>query len=112
MEKRMGKDRLGIGIIGSGFNARFHLKAFVGVRDADIRGIWSPNTNNSADAAYFVTAILKISFSRHPSKRGGKLFGTAPFPAPVGLIWRAQPRSTAAHTNPGFGAAICKAAVY
>src|SRR5881296_2005111 len=51
MEKRMGKDRLGIGIIGSGFNARFHLKAFVGVRDADIRGIWSPNANNSADAA-------------------------------------------------------------
>src|SRR2546427_405711 len=51
MEKRMGNDRLGIGIIGSGFNARFHLKAFVGVRDADIRGIWSPNTNNSADAA-------------------------------------------------------------
>src|SRR5437867_11461330 len=47
----MGKDRLGIGIIGSGFNARFHLKAFVGVRDADIRGIWSPNANNSADAA-------------------------------------------------------------
>src|SRR5947199_4321177 len=47
----MGKDRLGIGIIGSGFNARFHLKAFVGVRDADVRGIWSPNANNSAEAA-------------------------------------------------------------
>ena len=47
----MAKDRLGIGIIGSGFNARFHLQAFVGVRDADIRGIWSPNQKNAAEAA-------------------------------------------------------------
>jgi predicted dehydrogenase len=47
----MSKSRLGIGIVGSGFNARFHLQAFVGVRDADIEGIWSPNVKNAADAA-------------------------------------------------------------
>jgi predicted dehydrogenase len=47
----MSKERLGIGIIGSGFNAKFHLQAFVGVRDADIRGIWSPNEKNAAEAA-------------------------------------------------------------
>ena len=47
----MGKDRLGIGIIGSGFNARFHLQAFVGVRDADVKGIWSPNEKNAEAAA-------------------------------------------------------------
>jgi predicted dehydrogenase len=41
---------LGIGIIGSGFNARFHLQAFRGVRDADVRGIWSPNKRNAASA--------------------------------------------------------------
>ena len=29
-------DRLGVGFIGSGFNARFHMQAFVGVRDADV----------------------------------------------------------------------------
>jgi hypothetical protein len=29
----MKKDQLGIGIVGSGFNARFYLHAFVGVRD-------------------------------------------------------------------------------
>jgi len=34
---------LGIGIIGSGFNARFHLRAFVAVRDAIVRGVWSPH---------------------------------------------------------------------
>ena len=46
----MSRDRLGIGIIGSGFNARFHLQAFTRVRDADIRGIWSPNPPNAKDA--------------------------------------------------------------
>ncbi len=45
--------QLGIGIIGSGFNARFHLQAFRAVREADIRGIWSPNARNAeATAAY------------------------------------------------------------
>ena len=45
--------RLGIGIVGSGFNAKFHMLGFVGVRDADILGVWSPNqTNAAATAAY------------------------------------------------------------
>ena len=44
-------DRLGIGIIGSGFNARFHLQAFTRVRDADIRGVWSPNPRHAKDTA-------------------------------------------------------------
>jgi predicted dehydrogenase len=43
--------RLGIGIIGSGFNARFHLQAFVGVRDADVTGLWSPNQTHAAATA-------------------------------------------------------------
>lgn len=43
--------RLGIGIIGSGFNARFHLQAFVGVRDADVLGVWSPNRKHAGEAA-------------------------------------------------------------
>ncbi|MGH7665579.1 MAG: Gfo/Idh/MocA family protein [Gemmatimonadaceae bacterium] len=46
-----GAERLGVGIIGSGFNAGFHLRAFVGVRDADILGIWSPNAKHAAAAA-------------------------------------------------------------
>jgi predicted dehydrogenase len=43
--------RLGIGLIGSGFNARFHLQAFRGVRDADVVGIWSPNRTHAEEAA-------------------------------------------------------------
>ena len=33
---------LGIGIIGGGFIARFHIRSWVGVRDADILGIFDP----------------------------------------------------------------------
>jgi predicted dehydrogenase len=43
--------RLGIGFIGSGFNARFHIQAFTGVRDADVLGVWSPNPRNAAATA-------------------------------------------------------------
>lgn len=47
----MGAKRLGIGIVGSGFNAKFHLQAFVGVRDADVLGIWSPNRKHAEETA-------------------------------------------------------------
>ena len=42
---------LGVGFIGSGFITRFHIKSWVGVRDADIRGVWSPNRSHSEEAA-------------------------------------------------------------
>jgi predicted dehydrogenase len=42
---------LGIGFVGSGFNARFHIQAFGGVRDADVRGVWSPNPKHAAATA-------------------------------------------------------------
>ncbi len=44
-------DRLGVGFVGSGFNARFHIQSFRGVRDADVLGVWSPNPENAASAA-------------------------------------------------------------
>lgn len=47
----MATSRLGIGLIGSGFNARAHIQAFIGVRDADLRGVWSPNRKHSERAA-------------------------------------------------------------
>jgi len=43
--------RLGIGIIGSGFNAQFHLRAFQQVRDCDVLGVWSPNARNATATA-------------------------------------------------------------
>jgi predicted dehydrogenase len=47
----MSAKRLGIGLVGSGFNAKFHLQAFVGVREADILGVWSPNQQRAGEAA-------------------------------------------------------------
>jgi predicted dehydrogenase len=49
--------RLGVGIIGSGFNAKFHLQGFVGVRDADVIGVWSPSQSRAAAAAELARAL-------------------------------------------------------
>lgn len=47
----MSAPRLGVAFIGSGFNTRFHIQAWRGVRDADVLGVWSPNAKNAASAA-------------------------------------------------------------
>jgi predicted dehydrogenase len=47
----MSGKRLGVGFIGSGFNARFHMQGWRGVRDADVLGVWSPNKKNAESAA-------------------------------------------------------------
>ncbi len=47
----MTSKRLGIGFVGSGFNTRFHIMGWGGVRDADVLGVWSPNKKNAASAA-------------------------------------------------------------
>lgn len=44
-------ERLGVGFIGSGFNARFHLQGFQAIRDADVLGVWSPTRDNAEDFA-------------------------------------------------------------
>lgn len=47
----MSRKRLGIGFIGSGFIARFHIKSWQAVRHADILGVWSPTKANAESAA-------------------------------------------------------------
>jgi predicted dehydrogenase len=47
----MKNGRLGVGFVGSGFNTRFHIQAFTGVRDADVLGVWSPNRKHADEAA-------------------------------------------------------------
>jgi predicted dehydrogenase len=49
--------RLGIGFIGSGFMTRFHIRSWEAVRDADIRGIYSPTTANAEDAAALARSL-------------------------------------------------------
>jgi predicted dehydrogenase len=48
---------LGIGIVGSGFNARFHVQGFVAVRDAEVRGVWSPTRANAESTATYARSL-------------------------------------------------------
>src|SRR5689334_23257821 len=59
--------RLGIGMVGSGFNAKFHLLGLVAVRDADVLGVWSPNQNNAADTAAIARQIGVGQAKAYPS---------------------------------------------
>ena len=54
---------LGIGFVGSGFNARFHIQSFTGVRDGDVRGVWSPNLKN-AEATAALARQLEVGDAR------------------------------------------------
>ena len=49
--------KLGVGFIGSGFNAKFHMLGWQGVRDADVLGVWSPNAKNAAAAARYANEM-------------------------------------------------------
>ena len=47
----MTESKLGVGFIGSGFVAKFHLEAWRGVRDADVLGVYSPTTAHAEATA-------------------------------------------------------------
>lgn len=49
--------RLGIGFVGSGFNARFHMLGLQKVREIDVLGVWSPNKKNAESAAAYARSI-------------------------------------------------------
>jgi len=49
--------RLGIGFIGSGFITRFHIQSFLGIRDADVLGVWSPNHSHAEQAAQLARSL-------------------------------------------------------
>jgi predicted dehydrogenase len=55
--------KLGIGFIGSGFVTKFHLEAWRGVRDADVLGIYSPNTAH-AEATAARARELRVGTAR------------------------------------------------
>ncbi len=63
----MAEDRLGVGFVGSGFIARFHIQSFVGVRGADVRGVWSPNGGHAAAAAELARSLEVGDARAYPS---------------------------------------------
>ena len=59
----MASSRLGLGFIGSGFITRFHIQSMIGVREADVRGVWSPNGEH-AEAAAALARDLDVGAAR------------------------------------------------
>jgi predicted dehydrogenase len=53
----MPSKKLGVGFIGSGFVTRFHLQSWVGVRDADVLGVYSPNHEHAEATASFAEGL-------------------------------------------------------
>ena len=80
--------RLGVGFVGSGFNARFHMQAFRGVRDADVRGVWSPDAEHAAAAA-----ALARSLDIGPARPYGSITQMIADPA-IDALWLTGPNHT------------------
>jgi predicted dehydrogenase len=76
---------LGVGFIGSGFNARFHIQGFRSVRDADVLGVWSPNKKNAASAAQ-LARDLDVGGAKAYSSIGGMVADPA-----IDAIWLTGP---------------------
>ncbi len=47
----MAKKRLGVGFVGAGFITKFHIRSFLGVRDADVLGVISRTKKRAEEAA-------------------------------------------------------------
>ncbi len=57
------KKTLGVGFIGGGFITRFHIRSWVGVRNADILGIYDPDQKRASEAASLARK-LKVGEAR------------------------------------------------
>jgi predicted dehydrogenase len=69
LSSRLATGRLGVGFVGSGFNARFHMQAFQAVRNADVRGVWSPNLEHASSAAALARSLDIGATKAHASIR-------------------------------------------
>ena len=88
MSHHQSKPNLGIGLIGAGFIARFHLKSFVGVRDADILGVYDLDKKRAAEAC-----ALAKSLGVGEAKPYASITAMAADPA-IGALWICTPNFT------------------
>jgi len=54
-------ERLGVAFIGAGFSARFHLRGFVGIRNADVVAVYSRSEKSSKE---FASLAEQLGFER------------------------------------------------
>ena len=95
----MSSDRLGIGFIGSGFITRFHIQSMVGVREADVLGVWSPN-NEHAETAAALARDLDVGAARAFASIEAMVADPA-----IDAVWLCGPN----HTRVANIGAICAA---
>jgi len=88
MSHHKSKTNLGIGIIGGGFIARFHIKSFVGVRDADILGVFDPDAKRAREACAMAKAL-----GVGEAKPYASITAMAADPA-IGALWICAPNFT------------------
>jgi predicted dehydrogenase len=81
----MSGDRLGVGFVGGGFVARFHIRSFVGVRDADVLGVVS-----RADPTAEEAAALARELGVGNARAYGTITEMVANPA-IGAIWICAP---------------------
>ena len=79
---------LGVGIIGGGFIARFHIRSWVGVRDADILGVFDPDAKRAREAC-----ALARSLGVGEAKPYASITAMAAEPR-IGAIWICAPNYT------------------
>jgi predicted dehydrogenase len=77
--------RLGVGFVGSGFNAKFHLQSWRGIRDADVLGVWSPNAKHGDE---FVRMTQQLDLGK--AKRYDSITAMVADPA-IEAIWLTGP---------------------
>ncbi len=63
----MSRKHLGVGFVGGGFITRFHLRSWVGVRDADVLGIADPDTTRAEEACGMARALRVGEPKAYPS---------------------------------------------
>ena len=84
----MAKNRLGIGFVGSGFVARFHIESLVSVRDCEVAAICSPTREHAESAA-----ALARSLGCGEPKVYGSVGEMVADPA-VDAVWICSPNDT------------------
>src|SRR5918993_6138835 len=78
-------ERLGVGFVGGGFITHFHVRSFVGVREADVRGVWSPNRKSAEQVAR-----LEHDLDVGDCKAYGSITEMVADPA-IGAVWICGP---------------------
>ena len=58
-------DRLGVGFVGAGFVTGFHIRSWVGVRDADVLGVASRTRASAEGAARLARSLGVDGADRH-----------------------------------------------